>query len=102
MQLEQIKSELKRRFYDQNKFSGKTVNIRKRIFELPRRNTSSKRRNVLRELRQGTVGSNSQKCRGSLTKPATERVSASPGRRSDDGGSGLKEEKGWGGAGHQQ
>jgi hypothetical protein len=25
-QLEQVKSELKRRFYDQNKFSGKTVN----------------------------------------------------------------------------
>jgi hypothetical protein len=26
MQLERVKSELKRRFYDQNKFSGKTVN----------------------------------------------------------------------------
>jgi hypothetical protein len=53
MQLERIKSELKRRFYDQNKFSGKTVNIKKHIFELPRRNTSSKQRNVLLELRQG-------------------------------------------------
>jgi hypothetical protein len=26
MQLKRIKSELKRRFYDQNKFNGKTVN----------------------------------------------------------------------------
>jgi hypothetical protein len=26
MQLERVKSELKRRFYDQNKFSGKTIN----------------------------------------------------------------------------
>jgi hypothetical protein len=95
-QLERVKSELKQRFYDQNKFSGKTVNIRKHIFELPRRNTSSKRRNVLQELRQGTAGSNSQKCRGSLTKPAAEWVSASLGRRSDDGGSGLKKRKGVG------
>jgi hypothetical protein len=52
-QLERVKSELKQRFYDQNKFSGKTVNIRKRSFKLPRRNTSSKQKNVLHELRQG-------------------------------------------------
>jgi hypothetical protein len=60
MQLERVKSELKQRFYDQNNFSGKTVNTRKRIFELLRRNTSSKQRNVLRELCQRTAGSNKE------------------------------------------
>jgi hypothetical protein len=53
MQLERVKSELKRRFYNQNKFSGKTVNIRKRIFDLPRGNTFLKQRNVISRLRQG-------------------------------------------------
>jgi hypothetical protein len=67
-QLERIKSELKRRFYDQNKFSGKTVNIRKRIFDLLRRNTLSKHRSVFRELRQGTVGYIKKKARDSLEK----------------------------------
>jgi hypothetical protein len=65
-QLERVKSELKRRFYDQNNFSGKTVNTRKRIFELPRRNMSSKQRNILRELRQRTAGINKEKLRVSL------------------------------------
>jgi hypothetical protein len=45
-QLEWVKSELEQRFYDQNKFSGKTVNTRKRIFDLPGRNTFSELTNV--------------------------------------------------------
>jgi hypothetical protein len=68
MQLERIKSELKRRFYDQNKFSGKTVNTIKRIFDLPRRNTLLKHGNVFRELHQGTAGYIKKKARDSLEK----------------------------------
>jgi hypothetical protein len=49
------------------KFSGKTVNIRKRIFDLPRRNTLSKHGSVFRGLRHGTAGSIKKKARGSLT-----------------------------------
>jgi hypothetical protein len=66
-QLERIKSELKRRFYAQNKFSGKTVNIRKHIIDLPRRNTLSKHGSVFRGLRQGMAGYIKKKARGSLT-----------------------------------
>jgi hypothetical protein len=73
MQLERIKSELKRRFYAQNKFSGKTVNIRKRIFDLPRRNTLSKHGSVFRELRQGTADSIKKKGRDSLSRLPSKR-----------------------------
>ena len=64
MQVERIKSKLKRQSYCLNKSSGKTINNRKRIFEVNRTKYAFKRRrhNLLNT--QWTVGSIIEKRRG--------------------------------------
>jgi hypothetical protein len=66
-------------------FSGKTANIRKRIFDLSIRNTLSKHGSVFRGLRQGTAGSIKKKARDSLERLPREGVSSNLIRQSQDG-----------------
>jgi hypothetical protein len=85
MQLERIKSELKRRFYDQNNSSGKTVNTWKRIFDLSGRKYAFKTRKRIQDIALRTAGSIMKKSRGSLRNLPRERVSSNPNRWSANG-----------------
>jgi hypothetical protein len=80
MQFERTKLELKRRFYEQNKIDGKSVNIRKRILNLHKRIYAFSKGKMYFRNTPWTAGSIKEKIRGSLTSLPREGVSSNQRR----------------------